>query len=147
MRIAVDTNVLVYAHIASLEGHSTVRQTLLDRLADPDTWLVLTPMILHEFVHVVTDARRFEPPVEMSEAISIARNYLARENVECLDVGEAEMQRALDLLDRHQLGRRRIADALLAATLIESRVDTLFTCNEKDFAVFDGLKLVDPRAA
>jgi toxin-antitoxin system PIN domain toxin len=145
MRIGVDTNVLIYAHMSSFKEHAAVRQWLLTRLEDRDVRLAVTPMILHELVHVITDDRRFSPPVEMSEALSLARHYLRRDNVECLLVDEPAMIRALDLLERHRLGRKRVADALLAATLLEARVDTLLTCNTKDFTVFDELKLIDPR--
>ena len=144
-RRGVDSNVLVYAHIPALAFHAPVRAFLLDQLRRADTRLALTPLTLHEFAHVVTDARRFDPPVAMSEAIAIVRGYLGRSNVECLAVDEKAMMRALDLLEQHQLGRNRIADALLAATFIEQGVSELITCNGADFAVFDGLAVVDPR--
>ncbi len=145
MRIGVDTNVLIYAHISSLADHTAVRRYLTAKLESPDTRLVISPMILHELVHVITDPRRFSPAVEMSEALSVARTYLGRDNVECLSVGESAMTKALELIDRHQLGRRRISDTLFAASLIDAGVETLLTCNERDFAVFDDLTLVDPR--
>ena len=61
MRRGLDTNVLVYAHIASLPGHPAVREFLRGQLQDDETTLVLTAGVLHEFVHVVTDQRRFQP--------------------------------------------------------------------------------------
>jgi len=145
MRIGIDTNVLIYAHIPSMADHAATRKYLTERLEDPDTRLVVSPLVLHEFVHVVTDPKRFTPAVEMSDALSVARIYLGRDNVECLAVGEPAMTKAFDLIERHQLGRRRIADALFAATLLDAGVETLVTCNEKDFAVFDDLTLIDPR--
>ena len=81
----------------------------------------------------------------MGDTLSVARTYIQRENIECLAVGEPATARAFDLIDRHQLGRRRIAKALFAATLLDAGVDTLLTCNEKDFAIFEELTLVDPR--
>jgi predicted nucleic acid-binding protein len=147
VRIGVDTNVLVYAHIPSLPEYLTVRRDLLGRLREPSTHLVLSPTILHELVHVITDGRRFEPPVEKSEALSIGRLYLERENVECLSVGEAEVIRAFQLMERYRLGRQRIADTLFVATLLQAGVTTLLTCNEKDFAVFSEITTIDPRVS
>ncbi len=69
----------------ALENHEKVRGFLLDRLHRSDTTLVITPSIMHEFVQVVTDGRRFDPPVEMSEALAVAKLYL----------------------ERHRLGRKR----------------------------------------
>ena len=119
MRLGLDTNVLVYAHLPVLDDSGRVRGYLQRRLADDRCSLALSALVLHEFVHIVTDARRFDPPVAMSEALAIARGYLNRTNIECLPVDEASVHLALDLLDTHGLGRRRrVADTLLASTLI-----------------------------
>jgi predicted nucleic acid-binding protein len=147
MRRGVDTNVLIYAHMPELPQHELVRSYLLDQLAQDDVTLVITPAILHEFVHVVTDARRFSPPVAMPDALAVARGYLDRTNVECLNVDERAIVSAFDLLERHQLGRKRIADTLFAASLLNQGVRELVTCNVADFQIFEELTLIDPRSA
>ena len=145
MRRGLDTNVLVYAHVASLPEHGAVRAYLERQLARTDVTLVVTPSVLHEFVHVVTDPRRFDPPVGMGEALAIARLYLDAANVACPATDAEAVAEAFDLVERHKLGRRRLADTLLAATLLRNGVRQLVTCNEADFDVFGGLELVDPR--
>jgi predicted nucleic acid-binding protein len=140
----LDTNVLVYTHMPSLKDHERVRTYLSSQLNQSDTILVVTPSILHEFVHVVTDGKRFEPPVAMSEALAIARLYLRRTNVECLAMTEESLFYALELLERYNLGRKRIADTLLVATLHQNNVSELITCNPRDFEVFEDLKVIDP---
>jgi predicted nucleic acid-binding protein len=145
MKRGVDSNVLVYAHIPTFPEHPRVRVFLTDFLAETDAVLAFTPAILHEFVHIVTDARRFSPPVEMSEALAVARHYLDRENTECLSVSETDMTHAFDLLERHGLGRKRIADTLFASTLLSNGFSELITCNPDDFKVFDELNVIDPR--
>jgi toxin-antitoxin system PIN domain toxin len=143
----LDTNVLVYAHVASLPEHGVVRGFLEGQLTRRDVTLVLTPAVLHEFVHVVTDPRRFEPPVAIGEALALARLYLGRANVECLATDAEAVAAAFGLVDRHQLGCKRLADTLLAATLLRHGVRQLVTCNRADFEVFSGLDLIDPRGA
>ncbi len=145
MRLGIDTNVLVYAHMPALKEHDRVRQFLLAKLHEPDVKLVITPMVLHEFVHVITDGRRFDPPVPISEAVAVARLYVGRANVECAAVTEKVLIDAFQLLEQHHLGRRRIADTLLVATLLRYGVHRLATCNAADFAPFAGLELTDPR--
>jgi predicted nucleic acid-binding protein len=140
----LDTNVLVYAHLPSFEQHGPVRRFILDALRDPDTTLIITAGVLHEWVHVVTDARRFDPPIPMGEALAVARSYLDRTNVEVAPMDGPVVELAFHLLDQHRLGRKRIADTLLAAALIAHGVDELITCNPRDFAVFDELHVVDP---
>src|SRR4051812_39500533 len=118
MRRGGDTNVLIYAHMTELPQHERVRRYLLGQLAQDDIALAVTPGILHEFVHVITDARRFNPPVTMSEALAVARSYLNRMNVECLSIDARTIGSAFRLLERHQLGRKRIADTLFTASLL-----------------------------
>ncbi len=145
MKRGLDANVLVYAHMASLPEHGVVRGYLEGQLGRRDVTLVLTPSVLHEFVHVVTDPRRFDPPVAIGEALALARLYLGRANVECLATDAEAIGAAFDLVDRHQLGRKRLADTLLAATLLRYGVRQLVTCNQADFEAFSGLGLIDPR--
>lgn len=144
MRVGVDTNVLIRAHVPGLEGHGEARAWLMEQLAQPDVTLVVTPLVLHELIHVITDGRRFDPPVPMSEALAIARAYVGRTNVECLAADEPSLLTALDLLGRYRLGRKRIADTLLAATLLTHGVHRLATYNTSDFELFDGLTVAEP---
>ena len=145
MKLGLDTNVLVYAHVAALPDHGVVRQFLLRQLGKRGQTLVLTPSVLYEFVHVVTDPRRFDPPVVMGEALALARLYLGRSNVDCVATDAEALADALALVERHGLGRKRLGDTLLAATLLRHGVTRLATCNPGDFEPFSSLHLVDPR--
>jgi toxin-antitoxin system PIN domain toxin len=145
VRVGLDTNVLVAAHVPGSPWHEAVRAYLMRLLADQETVLVVTPLVLHELVHVVTDARRFEPVLSMSEALALARVYLKRSNVECLALDEEALAGALSLLEQHGLGRKRVADALLASTLLTNGVTELVTCNPADFTAFGELRITDPR--
>lgn len=145
MRLGLDTNVLIHAHLQVSRESDQVRGFLRSQLKNSEVQLFVSPLVLHEFIHVVTDSRRFEPPVAMSEAVALARSYLGRSNVECLPVDEQAIAFALRTIERQSLGRKRIADTLFAATLITNDVSTIVTCNPKDFASFEDLRVVDPR--
>lgn len=144
LRRGLDTNVLVYAHLPAFEEHPQIRAFLLEELRNPAVTLVITPTVLHEFVHVVTDLRRFESPLEMTEALALARLYLGKSNVTCLSPDEAILLEAYELLERHRLGRKRIADTVFAATLLHHGTHEIITCNGSDFKIFEGLRVVDP---
>jgi len=103
--------------------------------------------VLDEFVHVITDQRRFNPLVPMASALALAKGYVARPNVDCLSLDGRALWLALHLLERHSIGRKRIADTLLAATLLRHGVNSIMTCNPSDFAVFTDLGVIDPRNA
>ena len=145
MLCGLDTNVLVHAHLPVFAESETVRANLRSKLGDDNWKLALTAVVLHEFVHVITDQRRFNPPVPMASALAVAKGYLARPNVDCLSLDGRALQLALHLLERHGLGRKRIADTLLAATLLRHGVTSIMTCNPSDFAVFNDLEVIDPR--
>ena len=147
MRRGVDTNILVYAHIASFPQHAAAKRHLEEFLARLDSVLVIVPIVLHELIHIITDARRFDEPVSMSEAVALARLYLNRSNVECVEIAAASVGRTLTLLETHQLGRKRIADTLLVATLLEHGVNELITCNDSDFRVFEEISCLNPLAS
>lgn len=144
MKLGIDTNVLLQAHLPALDRHELAHRYLHRQLALPGVTLVVTPLVLHEFVHVVTDGRRFAPPVAMTEALAVARGYLGRSNVECIATDEPSLLLGLDLLSRHKLGRKRIADTLFAATLLTHGVHRLVTFNVADFEVFENLIAMEP---
>ena len=146
MRLGLDTNVLIHAHLQVSQDSEKVRTFLKSLLHEAGVRLFLSPLVLHEFVHIVTDARRFEPPVAMSEAVALARGYLHRSNVECLPVDEQAMALALQTIERKSFGRKRIADTLFAATLLTNDVSSIVTCNPGDFVSFEELEVIDPRA-
>jgi predicted nucleic acid-binding protein len=75
----------------------------------------------------------------------LARLYLGRANVECATTDAEDLTEAFALVERHGLGRKRLADGLLAATLLRHGVPQLVTCSRSDFEAFTALKLVDPR--
>jgi len=144
VKLGIDSNVLLQAHVPALDRHELAHRYLHRQLALPGVTLVVTPLVLHEFVHVVTDGRRFDPPVAMTEALAVARGYLERSNVECIATDEGSLLLGLDLLSRHKLGRRRIADTLFAATLLAHGVHRLVTFNVADFKVFENLIAMEP---
>lgn len=145
IRRGLDTNVLLYAHIATLPNHQNVREYLLSQLRDTHIQLILTSEVLNEFVHVATDRKRFSPPFEMKDALATARLYLKHTNIICLGSGKASLLRAVDLMDRHRLGRKRVSDTILAATLLTYGVHEIITCDPDDFRIFEPLEVIDPR--
>ncbi|MGE0491461.1 MAG: type II toxin-antitoxin system VapC family toxin [Vulcanimicrobiota bacterium] len=142
--VAVDTNLLIYAQFPAFSEHEMSLAALQALLSDRTRRMVVTVSILHEMVHVVTDSRRFDPPLSMAQAIGEARLYLGRSNVRVLHSDEIDLVNALALLEEHKLGRHRVADSLLAATLRRYQVRTLWTRNIRDFRLFPFLDVSDP---
>jgi len=107
--------------------------------------IAITLQVLWEFLHVVTDTRRFEIPMTMTEALNTSSELWDAPNTERVIAGPRTAHRAFELLRALDLGRKRILDTALAATLEEAGIGRLATFNRKDFEVFEFLEIVEPR--
>jgi predicted nucleic acid-binding protein len=91
---------------------------------------------------VITDARRFERPLAMTEAIELCETLWNA--AECRPVAAGADAGALFLtwMHEHALGRKRLLDTLLAATLHAAGVERLATTDWRDFEVYGAFDLV-----
>ena len=67
--VGLDTSVLVHLEIKESPEHSRAHDWLRREILDGDETIALTPQVLTEFIHVVTDPKRFERPLSMQQAI------------------------------------------------------------------------------
>jgi predicted nucleic acid-binding protein len=74
----------------------------------------------------------------LQRVLALARLYLGRSNVACVATDAEALADAFALVDCHRLGRKRLADTLLAATLLRHGVRQLVTCNPGDFEASAG---------
>jgi predicted nucleic acid-binding protein len=144
--LGVDTDVLVHWAMADAPHHPAVRRCV-ERQVRRGGRLGLTPQVLQEFLHVTTDPRRFERPLEMKDALRLSLQLWNGREVERLLPTTRAHDRLCELMDRHRLGRRRILDTALAVTLEAAGVSRLATLNGRDFEVFRFLEIVDPTGA
>lgn len=80
----------------------------------------------------------------MDDAIQTADRLWNAPEVERIVPGPGVFSRTLNLLGTLSLGRKRMLDTALAATLEEAAVTRLVTFNAQDFAIFAFLKVVVP---
>ena len=140
--IGLDTSFLVALSIAEHTDH--VRAHTLFRATATDELFALTPDVLAEFIHAVTDPCRFPQPFSMPAALDDARAWWTARNVHRLAGTTESVTLCLEWMERHQLGRKRILDTMLAATLYSAGVRRLFTLNAEDFRVFGVFELLVP---
>jgi predicted nucleic acid-binding protein len=131
--IGADTTFLVQLELLDLPAHAAAHQLLQREILQPGVPLALAPQVLAEFIHIVTDPRRFQKPLAMAEAIAKARFWWNAAEVRHVFPTDDAMRLALDWLQRHQLGRKRILDTQLAATLWTAGIQCLITSNPADF--------------
>lgn len=145
MNAGIDTDFMVALTIAEHPDRPAALATRDRHLSRGDQF-VLTAQVLGEFLHVVTDPRRFHRPLSMKQAIEKSRDWLAAAETlfvaPDLDVCRIFHEHML----AQRLGRKRILDTLLAATLIKAGVPLLITGNTEHYCEFEGLEAVDFRA-
>ena len=142
MILGIDTDVLVNWAMAGAPHHRAARRLIETEVRERKSRLGITPQVLFEFVHVSTDPRRFENPLPMDRAIDLTRTIWDAEETVRLVPGPTVVHRALVLIAGLRLGRKRILDTVLAATLEGAGVRRLATLNERDFDGFAFLEIV-----
>jgi len=145
MTLALDTDVLVHWQMRGTPLHRVAARLVAKEVRRPNGTLGLVPQVLNEFLHIGTDPRRFEHPFSMEQAIARARALWDAVEVVRILPGPAVPHRTLELLSRLALGRKRILDTALAATLEAAGIRRLATFNRDDYAVFPFLEVVTPR--
>jgi predicted nucleic acid-binding protein len=108
--------------------------------------VAIAPQILAEFIHVVTDPRRFTHPLDMTAAHQLAEQWWTASNVVHVFPDAAATNQFLTWLQQFSLGRKRLLDTLLAATYRQAGVHSLLTTNAADFAVFGTFTCITPKS-
>jgi len=141
--IGADTTFLVQLELIELAAHRSAHELLQRQILQPEVPLALAPQVLAEFIHVITDPRRFQKPLTADEALSKARFWWNAAEVQRVFPTHESTTLFLDWMQRHQLGRKRILDTQLAAIFWTAGVRQVLTANPTDFQIF-GFQLLTP---
>ena len=142
--IAVDTNLLVYAHRQDSPWHGEA-DTLLVRLAESaQPWAIAWPC-LHEFLAVVTHPRIYNPPTPALQALEQVDCWLESPSVRLLGESAGYWSRLRELIERSKIVGPMIHDARIAALCLEHGVTELWSA-DRDFSRFAPLKVRNPLA-
>ncbi|MBI3962780.1 MAG: PIN domain-containing protein [Deinococcus sp.] len=144
MILAVDTDVLVNWAMAGASHHRAARSLIETEVASRGGQIGLTSQVLFEFLHVTTDPRRFQRPLSLDQAGRLARQLWDGRDVARILPGPTLVHRTLELLAAFRLGRKRILDTALAATLEAAGITRLATFNRRDFEIFPFLQVIEP---
>lgn len=140
--IALDTNIIVYAHRAETEHHAKAAR-LIRGLAEGDSpWALPWPCV-YEFLRVVTHPRVFDPPSSIEEAVETIEALLDSPSVHLLGEGPAHRGLLRRMVLDGQARGNLVHDAHLAALAVEHGV-TEFLSADGDFARFRALRVRNP---
>jgi len=141
--IAVDTNVLVYAHRREPREHERAA-ALLRRLAEgQETWAIPWPCV-YEFFSVVTNTRIWKEAASPPEAAWLQLEaWFAAPALRLLGETEAFAEFFGTFAQRPRVRGPIIHDARVAALCLTHGVAKLLT-RDRDFALFPELATEDP---
>jgi toxin-antitoxin system PIN domain toxin len=137
--IAVDTNLLIYAHRDEFSEHAAARKLLTDLREGPDLW-ALPVFCLAEFLRVVTHPKILKPPSGLTQAASALEALLDSPSVRVLTPGERFPALLLQAVAESAATGNLVFDAQVVAVCREQGVDTICT-NDRDFARFPRIKV------
>lgn len=135
MTLGLDTSFLVAAEVSCHPDHLAARTSAGSCRLKGDRF-ALAPQALAEFVHIVTDPKRFTAPLTMPQALARAQLWWDGPDTERVWPDESAVSWFIAAMTQHQLGRKRVLDTLLAATFHSANITSLLTLNPADFAVF-----------
>jgi predicted nucleic acid-binding protein len=133
--VGVDTPFLVAHTVLEHPGHGQARKQC-EGLLEKGYVLALCPTVIDEFIHVVTDPRRFERPLGMGEALDIVQDWLSSRETVLLFPCDQSAELHVRWLREHRLGRKRINDTRIASIYHHHGIRNLVTSNVRDYTIF-----------
>jgi uncharacterized protein len=143
--IAVDTNILVFAHRSGLPWHEPARDLIegLSRASAP--WAV--PMhCLHEFYSTITRRKPLLNPTSQEVALEQVDSLLATDNLIVLTEDGDHWRILHSLVAAGAVAGPMIHDARIAACCLRHGVSELWTA-DRDFSRFPALRTRNPLIA
>ncbi len=140
--IAVDTNILVYAHRPEMPFNERARHVLAEAVAGPEPVCVPWPCV-HEFLAIASNPRIFRDPTPMDVALDAVKRLLASLSGGFLAEGEGYLD-ALERIARPALLQGALVhDARVAALCLFHGVRVLWSA-DRDFSRFPELAVINP---
>lgn len=138
--IALDTNILVYAHRREMEWHERARASVEDLLSARRPW-ALPWSVAHEFLAVVT--RLPARPTPLAEALGVLEALAGAPGCRPLAEPAGYLAALRRLAVAGQVSGHRIYDARIAAVCLANGVAELWTA-DRDFGRFPTLRTRNP---
>ncbi len=140
--IAVDTNILVYAHRQESPWHAAAAACLISLAEGGMPWAIPWPCV-HEFFSVVTHPRIFRPPTPARLALTDLDAWFESPSLRLIGENEAYWPRIRHLLEKGSVAGPMVHDARIAAICQSHGVEALFSA-DRDFSRFPGLAVRNP---
>ncbi|MCC6756259.1 MAG: PIN domain-containing protein [Solirubrobacterales bacterium] len=140
--IAVDTNLLVYAHRRDSPFHAAAKRVVAALAQDLASWAIPWPC-LHEFYNIATHPRIYARPSAPAEAIRQIDFWLESPSLLLLSEGDHHWPQLRELIGSAKLQGPMVHDARIAALCLAHGVRELWSA-DRDFGRFPTLRVRNP---
>jgi toxin-antitoxin system PIN domain toxin len=140
--IAVDTNILVYAHREDSQWHLQAYAGMTELAEGRTLWAIPWPCI-HEFLAITTHPRIYSPPTPIDTAILQVEAWLESPSIVLLAESEGYWPALRGCLLTGKINGPQVHDARIAALCLIHGVNELWTA-DRDFSRFAQLKVRNP---
>lgn len=142
--IAVDTNILVYAHREDSAFHARADAAVVRLAEGRSDWAIPWPCI-HEFLAIVTHPGIYRPPTPVHDALLQVECWLESPALRLIGESSPDIYwRTLkDVVTAGQVAGPLVHDARVAAICLSHDVDELWT-TDRDFSRFPTLATSNP---
>lgn len=140
--IAVDANILVYAHREDSPFHAAAVARMVELAEGRGAWAIPWPCV-HEFLAIVTNPRIYAPPSPLAVALAAMDAWLQSPSVVLLAEGATHWPTLRRLLVAGRIAGGRVHDARIAALCLQHGVRELWS-SDRDFSRFPDLVTVNP---
>lgn len=140
--IAVDTNLLVYAHRSGLPEHRAARRAIEGAAGAGAGWGISQPS-LAEFWAVVTHPAASGRPSTGAEASAFLRSLIRDSGAQVWFPGPAFAERLLQLAADRRVRGARVFDLQIALMALDNGAREMWT-HDRGFVTLPGLRIHDP---
>jgi toxin-antitoxin system PIN domain toxin len=140
--IAVDTNLLVYAHREDSSWHESAYEKVAGLAEGRAPWAIPWPCV-HEFIAIVTHPRIYSPPTPLTAAIDQVEAWMESPSLALLAETEGYWPELRSALEQGRIAGPQVHDARVAAICRDHGVRELWTV-DRDFGRFPTLTVRNP---
>jgi len=140
--IAIDTNILVYAHRADSPFYDAASARMAELAEGAATWALPWPCV-QEFLAIVTHPRIYAPPTPLNRAIDQVDAWLESPTLALIAESAAHWPTLRALIAGGRVAGPQVHDARIVALCRQHGVRELWA-TDRDFSRFAGLAVVNP---
>lgn len=140
--IAVDTNLLVYAHRKDSPWHEAAYQQIGNLAEGVNPWAIPWPC-LHEFISIVTHPRIYGPPSTLAEAFEQSEAWMRSPSLVMLSESGGYWKVLRNIMEAGRVRGPQVHDARIAALCIHHGAKEIWSA-DRDFGRFPGLSARNP---